>query len=91
MLAKLAGEIGKLSGKFARLLESNALHLTPPIASVPAMSRPVAMIQQEIRDLSLAEKEEALRTLLEELDGPPDLNVEATWLRSTKGLPQFLG
>ena len=44
------------------------------------MSRPVAIIQQEIRDLSLAEKEEVLRTLLEELDGPPNPDVEAAWL-----------
>lgn len=44
------------------------------------MSRPIARIQDEIRRLSAAEKEEVLRTLLEELDGPPDPDVEAAWL-----------
>jgi putative addiction module component (TIGR02574 family) len=48
------------------------------------MARPVAIIQQEIRQLSVAEKEEVLRTLLEELDGPPDPNVEAAWLEEVE-------
>ena len=48
------------------------------------VSRPVAIIQQEIRSLSLAEKEEVLRTLLEELDGPPDPDVEAAWLKEVE-------
>ncbi len=44
------------------------------------MSRPVAIIQSEIRRLTVAEKEEVLRTLLEELDGPPDPGAEAAWV-----------
>lgn len=48
------------------------------------MARPVSIIQQEIRQLSVAEKEEVLRTLLEELDGPPDPNVEAAWLEEVE-------
>lgn len=44
------------------------------------MPRPVAIIKEEIRQLGVAEKEEVLRTLLEELDGPPDPDVEAAWL-----------
>jgi len=44
------------------------------------MVRSVAIIQDEIRGLNAAEKEEVLRTLLEELDGPPDPDVEAAWL-----------
>lgn len=44
------------------------------------MARPVATIQDQIRQLSLAEKEEVLCALLEELDGPPDLDVDAAWL-----------
>lgn len=44
------------------------------------MARPLAAIQQEIRALSDAEKEEILATLLEELDGPADPDVEAAWL-----------
>ncbi|MFO1504055.1 MAG: addiction module protein [Steroidobacteraceae bacterium] len=48
------------------------------------MARPVAVIQQEIRSLSDAEKEEILATLLEELDGPPDPGVEAAWLEEAQ-------
>lgn len=44
------------------------------------MGRPLAIIQEEIRRLSMAEKEEVLRALLEDLDGPPDPDVEAAWL-----------
>jgi len=35
------------------------------------VSKSIAIIQDEIRRLSATEKEEVLRTLLEELDGPP--------------------
>ncbi len=48
------------------------------------MARPVAIIQEEIRRLSAADKEEVLRTLLEELDGPPDPDVEAAWFREVE-------
>ncbi len=44
------------------------------------MAKPVSAIQQEIRELTNAEKEEALATLIEELDGPPDAGAEAAWL-----------
>lgn len=48
------------------------------------MARPVAIIQQEIRNLTVAEKEELLATLLEELDDPPDEGVEAAWLEEAE-------
>jgi putative addiction module component (TIGR02574 family) len=48
------------------------------------MARSVAIIQEEIRQLSVAEKEEVLRALLEELDGPPDPDVEAAWLEEVE-------
>jgi len=48
------------------------------------MARPVSIIQEEIRQLSVAEKEQVLRTLLEELDGPPDPDVEAAWLEEVE-------
>jgi hypothetical protein len=48
------------------------------------MARPVAIIQQEIRDLTSAEKEELLAMLIEELDGSPDEGVEAAWLEETE-------
>jgi hypothetical protein len=44
------------------------------------MARPLAIIQEEIRSLSAGDKGEILRTLYEELDGPPDQDVEAAWL-----------
>jgi putative addiction module component (TIGR02574 family) len=47
-------------------------------------SKPIATIQDEIRRLSAAEKEEVLRTLLEELDGPPDPDVESAWLQEVE-------
>jgi hypothetical protein len=48
------------------------------------MSRPVSTIQQEIRDLTMAEKEEIPVTLLEELDGPADEGVESAWLEEVE-------
>jgi putative addiction module component (TIGR02574 family) len=54
------------------------------VATVLGMARPLAIIQDEIRRLSVAEKEEILRTLLEELDGPPDPDVEAAWLEEAE-------
>jgi Putative addiction module component len=44
------------------------------------MARAIAVIEQEIRTLSSSDKEDLLRVLLEELDGPPDANVDAAWL-----------
>jgi putative addiction module component (TIGR02574 family) len=44
------------------------------------MARPLEEIREEIRALSTSDKEELLRSLWEELDGPPDPDVEAAWL-----------
>jgi putative addiction module component (TIGR02574 family) len=44
------------------------------------MARSLSHIEQEVRDLSLPDKEELLRVLLEELDGPADPDAEAAWL-----------
>jgi putative addiction module component (TIGR02574 family) len=43
------------------------------------MARAVSIIQQEIRALSVSDKAQLLRTLLEELDGPTDPGVDAAW------------
>lgn len=43
------------------------------------MARPVATIQQEIRELTNAEKEEILTMLIAELDGPADEGVVPAW------------
>lgn len=44
------------------------------------MASPLEKIQSQIRVLSTSEKEELLRTLWEELDGPPHADVDAVWL-----------
>jgi len=44
------------------------------------MARAVSEIEREIRALPDMEKERLLRALLEELDGPPDPDVELAWL-----------
>lgn len=43
------------------------------------MARPVAAIQQEIRELTNAEKEQILTMLIAELDGPADVGAAASW------------
>jgi putative addiction module component (TIGR02574 family) len=48
------------------------------------MGRPLATIQEEIRELSVSEKETLLRLLWEELDGPPDPVVDAAWLEEVQ-------
>ena len=48
------------------------------------MARPLEKIREEIRALSTSEKEELLRSLWEELDGPADPDVEAAWLEEVR-------
>lgn len=48
------------------------------------MARPLAQIQEEIRALSVTEKETLLRILWEELDGTGDPDVDAAWLEEAK-------
>ena len=48
------------------------------------MARPLQQIQEEIRELSVADKEALLRLLWEELDGPADSDVDAAWLNEAK-------
>jgi hypothetical protein len=54
------------------------------------MARPLASLQDEIRALSTPEKEALLRALWEELDGPADRNVDATWLAEAQRRDQEL-
>jgi hypothetical protein len=44
------------------------------------MARSLASIEKEITELDSRDQEKLLRFLLEELDGPPDLDVESAWL-----------
>jgi putative addiction module component (TIGR02574 family) len=48
------------------------------------MARAVSEIEQEIRGLDPADQEHLLRALLEELDGPPDADVERAWLEEAQ-------
>jgi putative addiction module component (TIGR02574 family) len=48
------------------------------------MASPLEKIQEEIRALSTPEKEELLRSLWEELDGPADPEVDAAWLEEAR-------
>jgi putative addiction module component (TIGR02574 family) len=43
------------------------------------MARAVSEIEKEIRGLAQGDQERLLRALLEELDGPPDPDVEQAW------------
>ena len=44
------------------------------------MARALADIEKEIRALASSDQEQLLRALIEELDGPPDADVERAWL-----------
>jgi putative addiction module component (TIGR02574 family) len=48
------------------------------------MARSLAKIHEEIRELSVPEKETLLRLLWEELDGPSDPEVDAAWLEEVQ-------
>jgi hypothetical protein len=48
------------------------------------MARAIAEIEAEIRELGRAEQEHLLRTLLEELDGPADPDVDRLWLEEAQ-------
>lgn len=44
------------------------------------MTRAIADIEKEIRNLNRPEQERLLQALLEELDGPADIDAERIWL-----------
>jgi len=48
------------------------------------MSTAVAEIEAKIRALSPDEKADLIRSLIAELDGPPDAAVEAAWLKEAQ-------
>jgi putative addiction module component (TIGR02574 family) len=61
-----------------------ALHPAATTGKLTDMARPLATIEEEIRELSVADKETLLRVLWEELDGPADSEVDAEWLREAQ-------
>ena len=48
------------------------------------MSTAIAEIEAKIRALSLDDKADLIRSLIAELDGPPDTDVEAAWLKEAQ-------
>ena len=48
------------------------------------MARSLADIEEEIRRLNPEDKAELMRTLVAELDGPADSNVERVWLETAQ-------
>jgi putative addiction module component (TIGR02574 family) len=44
------------------------------------MARAVADIERDIRQLTERDREQLLRSLIDQLDGPPDADVEQAWL-----------
>jgi len=48
------------------------------------MSNVVEEIEAKIRSLKREQKTESLRSLIAELDGPPDSDVERAWLEVAK-------
>lgn len=48
------------------------------------MARAVAEIEAEIRSLERPEQERLLQVLLEELEGPADLNADSAWLEEAQ-------
>lgn len=55
------------------------------------MARAVFEIEKEIRQLEPDEQELLLRALVEELDGPPDPDVEQAWLEEAQRRSRELG
>ncbi len=48
------------------------------------MPTAVAEIEAKIRDLNLEDKANLIRSLIAELDGPADANVERAWLEEAQ-------
>jgi putative addiction module component (TIGR02574 family) len=48
------------------------------------MTTAVAEIEAKIRALSLDDKADLIRSLIAELDGPPDADVEGAWLNEAQ-------
>ena len=61
-----------------------ALHVGGTTGNLYHMARPLETIHEEIRELSVSDKETLLRLLWEELDGPSDPAVDAAWLEEVQ-------
>lgn len=63
-------------------MESRPPRIVPSIPGLDTlpMARALADIEREIRSLVASDQEHLLRALVEELDGPPDADVERAWL-----------
>lgn len=48
------------------------------------MARAIEDIEKDIRDLNAEQKRDLLRALIDELDAPPDPEVEKAWLEASQ-------
>jgi putative addiction module component (TIGR02574 family) len=78
------GEAPRRSTSLLAVILVRRCTLTLPLVILADMARPLSIIQEEIRELSVSDKETLLRVLWEELDGPPDPAVEAEWLEEVQ-------
>ena len=60
------------------------MHVGGTTGNLYHMARPLETIHEEIRELSVSDKETLLRLLWEELDGPSDPAVDAAWLEEVQ-------
>jgi len=60
------------------------LHPTPTTGNLIDMARPLAIIQEEIRELSVSDKKTLLRVLWGELDSPSEAAVDAELLEDVR-------
>jgi putative addiction module component (TIGR02574 family) len=79
-----AGEAPRRSTSSLEVAFQAALRAPASTGKLSDMARPLATIEEEIRELSIADKETLLRVLWEELDGPADSEVDAEWLREAQ-------
>jgi putative addiction module component (TIGR02574 family) len=79
-----AGAAPRRSTSSLEVTFQGALHPAATTGNLTDMARPLATIEEEIRELSVADKETLLRVLWEELDGPADSEVDAEWLREAQ-------
>lgn len=48
------------------------------------MARPISEIEKEVRSLDRPEQERLLRALLEEIDGPADMDADRAWIEEVQ-------
>jgi hypothetical protein len=85
------GEAPRRSTSSLEVTFERALRPVATAGNLPDMARPLATIEEEIRELSVADKQTLLRILWEELDGRADSEVDAEWLRAAQRRSREIG